>query len=358
MITYLNSWLLDTLNTILYVFIAILVFALLITIHELGHYTFGKIFKFKINEFSIGFGKAIFQHTSKNGEVFAIRIIPLGGYCAFEGEDEDNHTEGAFNDQAWWKRLIVLFGGVLFNFISACIVAIPLLMVVGNAIPRVDGIETDSPNAAVLEVGDVILEVDGTKPTFLNGGLESLMSGYEAGEKFELTIQTPDGSEKTVQVEKYEKLYEGETEPSLVLGITRGYVKYGFFQSVAMSVPFCGEMGWECLKILGKLVIGQQSISELGGPITTVKAIAKVTQVNMLNLLLFFPLIAVNLAVFNALPIPALDGARMVFVIIEAIRKKPIDRKIENRIHTIGIMVLFAFIVVVDLLQLFVFRMF
>jgi len=114
-------------------------------------------------------------------------------------------------------------------------------------------------------------------------------------------------------------------------------------------------MAWECLEIFGKLIIGQFSIKQLGGPITTINTIASASQVSMLNLLLLFPLIAVNLAVFNLLPIPALDGARMVFVIIEGIRKKPINRDLEAKIHAVGLIALFALVIVVDILQLFVF---
>ena len=131
--------------TILGIVVAILLFAILIAIHELGHYTEGKSFKFKINEFSIGFGKAIYSKKKANGEVFSIRIFPLGGYCAFEGEEDNSEDPGAFNKQAWWKRLIVLFAGVLFNFLSAIIVAIPLLMVCGNAILQVTGFTADCP---------------------------------------------------------------------------------------------------------------------------------------------------------------------------------------------------------------------
>ena len=101
-----------------YVLLAIVILLFMITIHELGHYTAGKILKFKINEFSVGFGKTLFSKTKKNGEVFSIRLIPLGGYCAFEGEDTANENSDSFNAQAPWKRLIVLFSGAFFNFLS------------------------------------------------------------------------------------------------------------------------------------------------------------------------------------------------------------------------------------------------
>ena len=101
--------------TVVYILIALLVLLLLITVHEFGHYVTGKLLGFKINEFSIGFGKALYKKTKKNGEVFSVRLVPLGGFCAFEGEDEENPSPKAFNNQKPWKRMIVLAGGVFFN---------------------------------------------------------------------------------------------------------------------------------------------------------------------------------------------------------------------------------------------------
>ena len=354
-------------SSILYVVIAILVLMLMITIHELGHYTAGKLLKFKINEFSIGFGKALYSKTLKSGEKFAIRLIPLGGYCAFEGEDADSEVKGAFNSQKCWKRLIVLFSGAFFNFISAILFSIVLLMVVGNGTPYVanvnanlaDGV-TPNPNYTLIQENDVILEIDGVKPTFLNGGVTQLLSKYEIGDEIELTTER-DGVvlSEPIVVQKY-TYYEydgfGHKIEYGAIGFQSGLVKYNFGQSLLLSVPFCCETAWECLSILGKLIIGQYGVSDIGGPITTVKAIAKASAINFTNILLLIPLIAVNLAVLNLLPIPALDGGRMVFVLIEWIRRKPINRDVENKIHTIALIILFALVIIIDLLQIFVFR--
>lgn len=354
-------------SSILYILIAIFVLMLMITIHELGHYVAGKLLKFKINEFSIGFGKALFSKDLKSGEKFSIRLIPLGGYCAFEGEDADSEVKGAFNNQKCWKRLIVLFSGAFFNFISAILFSIILLMVVGNGTPYVSKVDsmlsdgvTPNPNYAIIQENDVILEVDGERPTFLNGGVATLLSKYKIGDKIELTIER-DGKvlSEPLVVEKY-SYYQYDDFGNKIefgaIGFQSGLVKYSFGESILKSVPFCCETAWECLVILGKLIIGQYGVSDIGGPITTVKAIAKASAVDLTNILLLIPLIAVNLAVFNLLPIPALDGGRMVFVLIEWIRRKPINRDLENKIHTIALIILFALVIIVDLLQLFVFR--
>lgn len=339
----------SALSRIWYIFIAILVLMLMITIHEFGHYTAGKILKFKINEFSIGFGKALFSKTKKNGEVFSIRLIPLGGYCAFEGEDTNNENNDSFNAQAPWKRLIVLFCGAFFNFLSAIIFSVILLSVLGNGQVMVNTIEGINNSIERLQVGDIITHANGEKLSFFNGGVSGILTDVKIGEDITLTI-IRDGKEKEIIVQKYAVMEDGSEVGKI--GFTQSYVRLSFGKSLLQSVPFTFEMTWEYLKIFGQFIIGQYGISELGGPITTIGQIADVGAANMLNLLLLIPLIAVNLAVFNLLPIPALDGAKMVFVLIEWIRKKPINRDIENKIHTIGLIVLFGFVILVDALHL------
>jgi len=348
----------SVMSTIGNIVLAIILFAILIFIHELGHYTAGKIFKFKINEFSIGFGKALYTKKRKNGEIFSIRLIPLGGYCAFEGEEQDSEVEGAFNNQAWWKRWIVLFAGVLFNFISAIIVSIPLLMCWGDATPIVNGFADGTPNhieqnLETLQKGDIIRRVDGTKPTLLGGGLNYLVS--QQGDSTYTLVVERDGEEIEIDVTNYVIGQNEQGEPSYGLGIMVENVKYNFFQSLGRSVPFCFEMAWDCLKVLGNLLIGNLHISNLGGPITTIGMIADGASISPIFLLVMFPVIAVNLAVFNFLPFPALDGGRSVFVILEGIRRKPINQKVEQAIHTAGLMLLFGFVILVDFLQIFIF---
>lgn len=351
---------------LLYIVIAIAVLMIMIMIHEFGHYTAGKIFKFKILEFSVGFGPKIFTHVKKNGEKFSLRWIPLGGYCAFDGEDENSTDPGAFNNMAWWKRLIVLFSGAFFNFLSGIIFCFILLLVIGSGAPQVNSVMETSPNVSVLQQNDVILKVNGVEPTFLNGGLNGLIAKYDTGENIVLLVER-DGNKMELVVQKYEeqvKDADGNVQTDAngvpitqkILGITTTYKKESFGGALLKCIPYTFQMAWECLVILGKLLVGQYGLKDIGGPITTISTIAQASKINMLNLVLFFPLIAVNLAVFNLLPIPALDGARMVFVLIEGIRKKPINREIEARIHMVGLFVLLGFVVLVDILHLFVFK--
>lgn len=338
----------------LYILLALAILLLMVMIHELGHYTFGKIFKFMINEFSIGFGKAIYSKTKKNGEKFSIRIFPLGGYCAFEGEDEaNNESEGAFNNQAPWKRLLVLLGGVLFNFISAVIFSIFLTSIIGTGVPKVISIE--GVNAEYIQAGDEIVSINGEKPSFVNGGINFLLKDYDDEDLIKIVVDR--NGEKIKQEIHLQPFQDLKGDTYYAIGIkSYTYEKYTVGEAILKAVPYTCGMAWDCLEILWQLITGQLSLEYVGGPITTINSIAESAKISMSSLILLFPLLAVNLAVFNALPIPALDGARMVFVIIEWIRKKPINRDVEAQIHFWGLMALFAFVIIVEILHFTVFR--
>ena len=337
-------------------------------IHELGHYTAGKLLKFKINEFSIGFGKSIFQKTTKSGEKISLRLFPLGGYCAFEGEDEDekNNPE-AFNSQKPWKRLIVLFSGAFFNFISAILFSFIFLMSYGYSDRVVVTNLENVPGISQLQVGDVIYAVNGEYTNFIYDKYfsKTVQEIGDSAEPITLTVRR-DGKMQDVTVYKTLQLaniYDEDgnqlfnedgtpqQEERMMLGVSTTNYRYGFFEALGHCFVFTIGWAWKVLVVLWQMITFRLSIKELGGTVTTIVTIAEYTQINFGNLMLLLPLISVNLAVFNLLPFPALDGARMVFVGIEAIRKKPIRRDIEGTIHFVGLVVLLLFVVVVDILH-------
>ena len=299
---------------VLYILLAILILMFMIMIHELGHYLAGKLLKFRIEEFSIGFGKALFSKTLKSGEVFSIRLIPLGGYCAFKGEDEEgNEDPECFNSYACWKRIIVLISGALFNFVSGILFTFVLLLVVGTGTAKITKIYDDSVNKDKIFISDIILEVDGVAPTFLNGGIGGLMKTKDVGDDIILTISR-DGEIQNVTVQKYETkqlddkdnvVYDEDNNPVMVkiIGIKSEYVPCSFGEALLKSVPYTFKIAWECLVILGNLFTGNVGLDSIGGPITTVQTIAEASAMSLKNLVLLFPLIAVNLAVFNLLPV-------------------------------------------------------
>jgi regulator of sigma E protease len=360
---------------ILYVLVAVLCLLFMITVHEVGHYLAAKLLKFRVNEFAIGFGKAIYKHTNKKtGEVFSLRMVPLGGFCAFEGEG-DAGAPGAkitnspkttpdgkpiipFNDMHPWKRLVVLFMGAFFNFICAVIFSFILVLAIGYyQTAKISSIDPMSHLHGTLKSGDVIREIDGERFTFLNN-YQQAAAKYDVGETFTLTVER-NGGILLIPVAKQEiKPIDEQSYWGLGVSLTLQYEKCSFGDACGKAWVFSGEMAWMILKILGKMVTFQMSLSQMGGTFSTIQVMSEAVGASMLNLLILIPLISVNLAVFNLLPIPALDGARMVFVAIEWIRKKPVDQALENRIHTVGLFVLLGLILLLDLNYLVIQRFF
>ncbi len=377
-------------SKILYILIALVILMFMITIHELGHYTAGTLLGFKINEFAIGFGPKIFSRTNKkNGQVFSIRALPLGGACAFEGEDEENPSSEAFNNQKPWKRLIVLFAGAFFNFLSAVLIAVIAFSAIGEPVLTISNIYESSPNYnnGTIEEGDILYAVDGTKVYLTNEYADMISS---AGETLQITVFRPDEgvivkyfsdeygefltftvnkgditaqmfNEQTQTYEDYvfhgigiQTQYYGYIDPSNPDVYAQIYkVKYTFGQSLGRALPYCFRVGTVILKTLGKLITGGIGLDSVGGPITTIDMMSQVAANDFANVFYLIMMISVNLAVFNLLPLPALDGARMVFVIVEWIRGKPVNRKIEAIIHFVGLAALLVFVILIDILHWF-----
>lgn len=334
-----------------YWLIAILMLGLLILVHELGHYLLGRALGFKIMEFAIGFGPKLVK-WEKKGIKYSLRAFPLGGFVAFYGEDADKPDEpGAMNNMPWWKRLIVLASGVGFNLIFALILSIVLFTSVGIQTTVVAKIEPTAPIAQTgLQVGDTILKVNGEEVLITNQIYPLIQEASD--QDITLTVER-DGKEYQFTADKY------KTNEGMLLGITPDVkpVKKGFFQNVEYAVKYDVWMAQEMYKVLGKLVIGQVSVNDLSGPISTIGVIGKNVQSSaqygahalIMTIVELLLIISVNLAIFNILPIPALDGFRMVLVIIERIRKKPINRELEAKINFAGFVVLIGLVVVLEL---------
>lgn len=379
----------------LYILLGIVILLLMVVIHELGHYVAGKILKFKIDEFSVGFGPKLFQKKNKkSGEKFTLRLVPLGGYCAFAGEDNaDGTTIGKketettvfeevlqnkdaetvdstadtavkrdyllFDEQKPWKRIIVFIAGPLFNFISAILFSFIFVLIVGYAKPTVTYVfETQEPGIYYnsLQEGDEIVAVNGKEIGVMNSYSE-LLADYKLGDVVKLTVlRNGEITEEEVAVQKI--VYtddEGKQQEYDGLGFQskNEYVSVGVGKSILYSVPMTFKFSWMILGSFGKLITGQIAITALTGPIGTVSSFAEVASQNWLNILVFLPLIASNLAIFNILPIPALDGSKVVFTLIEWIRKKPVNKKVENIIHFAGLVALFGLVIIIDVIGMF-----
>lgn len=449
-----------------YVLLAILILMIMITVHELGHYLVGKAFKFKINEFAIGMGPAIFKRTMKSGEIFSIRLFPFGGFCAFDGEDQDGDDPNAFNNKKPWQRILVLVAGATMNYLLALLIIIISMSAYGQSTLGMQygrhdeaiygtSIEEQIPADKSINDGEYIVSLtrDGKKSNIymtvdlisslnhakkgdvvtaelISGGktvkrdiilradvecknLTEVTKAYDAlgmgyamqleangsspfikGD-FLIKIGAPDVEYKnatfvytpddvayvlkdkavgdtvwfwTTRDTKYvytfgsswaacEKTgegvmnYLGIKETARNYYVTATYVKHGFFKTIGHSFGYSFKIGGTVFRTLGQLLTGKLGLNAVGGTITTIKTTSEVISYGFRYALEIMAFIGVNLAVFNLLPIPALDGARVVFCVIEWIRKKPVSRKVEGIIHAVGLIVILGFAILVDILQ-------
>ena len=356
----------------LYIFIAVLVLLFMITVHEAGHYFAGKIFGFGIEEFSIGFGPKIFSKLKKNGEKFSVRAIPLGGYCAFSGEDGESDDPKAFNNKKPWQRIIVLVAGAFMNYVTAIVLIALMFGIYGHSAImtyKVDG-QPEYGEEYSLHERDVIVKANG-KTVYLITDLMNAIDGRTKGEETEFYI-VRQGEFKTVTIKlsadaDFKNLEDTETlcralgvsysvgeDGTVDAGFRTTGIKLGFFSTVGRSFEYSFKLASTVFTVFRQLFTGMLGIGSLGGTVTTVTVTASAIKSGGLwSLLNIGGFIGVNLAVFNLIPFPALDGARVVFTVIEWIRGKPISRRVEGIIHAVGFAIILAFALIVDLQRCF-----
>ncbi len=354
-----------------YVLIAILILLLMITVHEAGHYLVGKIFKFGIEEFAIGFGPAIFKKRLKSGELFSLRVFPLGGFCSFKGEDGVSEDPSAFNNKKPWQRILVLISGALMNFLLAILIVFGMFSFYGQTAFKVNKVYYDTEYTAEnsLNSGDVILKIS-NKNVYLITDVMDALDGKKQGDTVEITVERA-GAWVTVpvkvrqdvsfhNVEDIAPVYDALGFYSLNADNQKEYslssvdLKVNFFERIGRSFEYSFKLAGTVLSVLGQLLTGRLPLSAMGGTVTTIIVTADAIRTGGFWYLLYISsFIGCNLAVFNLLPFPALDGSRVVFCLIEWIFKKPVNRKVEAVIHGVGLVVILLFAIFIDLQRCF-----
>ena len=339
---------------------AIIIFSLIIIFHELGHFLVAKKCDVKVNEFCLGLGPTLL-HFTKGETTYSLKLLPFGGACMMEGEDEESDDGRAFNKKTVWQRFAIVAAGPLFNFIMAYVLSVILIGAIGYDTPVITGVmDGYSAQEQGLQAGDTIVALNGYKVHFYQE--VSVYSFFHPGEDMKVTYLR-DGEKNTVVITpKYNK-----EDGRYLLGITGNYqrekgnvvdtLKYGIYE---MKYQI-----YSTFQSLKMLFTGKLTVKDMSGPVGIVKTIgdtydesvssgAFYVVMNMLNIAV---LLSANLGVMNLLPFPALDWGRLVCFIVEAIRGKKRDENIEGRVHLVGFALLMGLMVIVmfnDIYKLFV----
>ena len=335
------------------ILIAVLFFGLLIFFHELGHFTFAKIFKVKVNEFAMGMGPTLFKF--KKGETkYALRLFPIGGFVSMEGEDENSENENAFCNKPAWQRFIIVAAGGLINLLmGVIIVAIMLSTSEFVGTPVVNYFAENAVSSQYgLQAKDRILEIDGRK-VYSDMDVGFLMSRSDDG-VYDFVVKR-DGKKVELNGVKFDtvkKNIDGKEMLTIIYDFTIVGVKPGFASAAKNTVLESVSLSRMVWLSLLDLVTWRYGLSDLSGPIGTVSYIAEAVQegqaaTDYSTVFLLMALIAVNIGIFNLLPLPALDGGRLLFIFIEMIAKKPVPRKYEGWVHAVGFALLMVLMVVI-----------
>ncbi len=338
------SAVLDVLNNIWPYLVAILLFLLLILIHEFGHFIAAKLLGVRVNEFAIGFGPKLLK-WGKGETKYAINAVPLGGYCAMEGEDEDSTDERAFCKKKPWRRFLIVVMGAVFNLILGLVlVAVTLVPEKAFATTTVAKFHENAVSSqSGLMVGDKIVEVDG-RHIFSTYDLSYAFSNIDDG-TIDMTVKRDGKRVELKDVRFKSEEYEGINYLTVDFYVEPQAKTFLSFISNTFStaVSYCAVV----FRSLIDLITGRYGISAMSGPVGVTAAIGSAARKSLMNLLPIMALITINLGLFNLLPLPALDGGRLVFILFEMIFKKPVPQKYEAIVHAVGFILLIGLMLIV-----------
>jgi len=369
----------------------------MISLHEFGHFIAAKLSGVKVFEFAIGMGPAIFK-KQKGETLYSVRIFPIGGYCSLEGEDAESDSPSAFNNQKLWKRFIVVSAGAILNILLGFVLSVVLMSGVEETpVPVIESlVENTNTALAGIEPGDRIVEINGHKINFYTD-VSYYLSEMEKEQELQITVKRngekhsysflPSVEESTIlyeengakittsingviseeyveyneeQKEYYsDKIGETSTSQRLIMGFVPEIKEMTFTRAVDEAYHYTFFVVKMVYDALGDLVTGKTGIDQFSGPVgiaTVVDEAVHSPGYGIEDIINIIVLLTINLGVFNLLPLPALDGGRLVFILIEFIFRKPVPPEKEGMVHAIGMVLLMLLAVVVlfnDVLKLF-----
>ena len=326
--------------------IAVVMLGLIIFVHELGHFLTAKLFKMPVSEFSIGMGPQVFSVDTKN-TAYSFRAIPIGGYVNIEGMEIGSEVENGFSSKPAYQRFIVLFAGVFMNFLMAFILLFAIAKINGrieydtNAI--IGGLVKGGANEQILKVDDKILELDGKKINVWTD-ISKITKASQNKEEISALIER-NGKEENITL----KLTKDEENNRVALGISPKYKKIDL--STTESLDFAknsfNSIFTDTIKGFFTLFSGKASLKEISGPVGIFKVVGEVSKFGWVSIISLCVVLSINIGVLNLLPIPALDGGRIIFVFLELFGIK-INKKWEEKLHKSGMILLLFFILMIS----------
>ena len=338
-------------SILFYVLIMALVFGVMIFIHEAGHFFTARACGITVKEFAIGMGPKLFSWNSKkHGTKHSLRLLPIGGYVSMEGEDEDSADENAFCNKPVWKRMLVVAAGPFMNIVLGVLLTLIVVLsqsALGSTV--VAQFEENAVSSEKLAVGDEIVKVDGTFVFTGNEVMYEIMNqGYEPID----VVVKRDGEKITLEDVSFGTL----TEEGVVFGNMDFKVK-AEEKSFVNVVKQTATRSVSTVKMIYDSLIGMLTgrfgLDAVSGPVGVAQTVGDAAKTDFVGFLYIGAILTINLGVFNFIPFPALDGGRFVILCVEAIRRKPIDKKIEGYINFAGLIILFGFMIVVTCKDIF-----
>ena len=336
----------------------ILVLGITILIHEFGHFIFAKKAGVHCYEFSIGMGPRLFKWNRKNDETdYSIRLFPIGGYVAMAGEstemDPDVPKSKHLQNKTWWQRFKIMFAGVLFNYLLAivCFTIVALKTGAPTNVPYIGGVSEGY--AAALKgvpVNSEIIKINDTKVINRDHLILVITSlqDKEQGKVINLTVKTKDGKIENYELEGKKEDDDGREVYKYGFAISTEH-KHGIWESIKYGFRGMFSLFYQMILIIGYLITGKLSLSSLAGPVGIYNIVGESAKAGLINLVYLVGYLCVNVGVINIIPLPAFDGGHILFLIIEKIKGKPVSQKVENTIHSIGMVLLIMLMIAISI---------
>ena len=342
---------------ILYILTALLILSFIVMVHEFGHYLAGRLCGIGIVEFAVGMGPKIIGWERK-GIKYSLRAIPIGGFCSFVGEDEENPAPNAMNKMPVWKRFVTVASGPVMNFVLAYVVCAILLANFMNTIlmPRIDAVIEDMPAyEAGFQAGDVVTAIDGIEISYDNDGAEKMRSIVQAADDNTVLEFTVDRDGETVELElspalvpvPYINAQTGEeyVRDTYQIGIQFGVRNYTFSEAIVGAGGYMVDTAKMMVEALKNLVFKGEGVDEMSGPVGIISVMSEQVKEGMYMILYLIFIISLNLGIMNLLPLPALDGGRLIFLAVEGITRKRVPPEKEGLVHALGLFLLMGLMV-------------